>query len=425
MLSLSRCFVTVFLFGAVLNLAACTTVPKIDPPNTGQSGTNFPNPDVENPGVIIEAEPILTPKAVTEIPAPPPPAEEPPEVPVYELPNEFANLEGWLWSDLNASFASFRKSCESWGQADQNAMLNPNLPQYGRYADWSEACLGALVTTNPHRFFEAHFIPIQQSTNTESDGLLTGYYEPEMDVRLSPDAEFNEPILAKPKSEAVQNLPRSKLSARSSRVIAYGRAIDVFFLQVQGSGRLRFKDGNVLRAAYAGNNGKGYKSIGKVLVERGELTLETASKQAIEDWMVRNGRAAARELMNQNPRYIFFTEQAIQGNEGPRGAMRVPLTAMSSIAVDPRYHPYGMPIWLQTTLPQQAGDFRGQPQSLLVMAQDTGNAIRGPLRGDLFFGSGEAAGARAGVMKHRAIWTVFLPKALALKNQAAKTGSTS
>ena len=95
--------------------------------------------------------------------------------------------------------------------------------------------------------------------------------------------------------------------------------------------------------------------------------------------------------------------------------MRVPLTAMGSLAVDPRYHPYGVPIWLDTTLPHKGGDFRGKKQTILVMAQDTGSAIRGPLRGDLFFGSGDAAGARAGVMKHRAVWSVFLPKALALK----------
>ncbi len=407
MLSLSRYFAGFFL----IVLSACTTLPQTSP-----TGPNFPSPDVENPGVIIIAEPILTPKAADPIPAPPPPETEPPAVPVYELPNEFADLDGWLWSDIDAALSSFRKSCESWAQADQSALLNPNLPQYGRYSDWQDACDGALAATNPHRFFEAHFTPIQQSTQTEIDGLLTGYYEPEIEVRLSPTQEFHAPILAKPKSLKVQNLPREKLTAISSRVIAYGRPIDVFFLQIQGSGRLRFKDGNIFRAAYAGNNGKAYKSIGKILVERGELTLEKASKDAIEDWMTRNGRKAARALMNENPRYIFFTEQKIEAGEGPRGAMRVPLTAMGSIAVDPRYHPYGVPIWLQTTLPQSGGDFRGKQQSILVMAQDTGNAIRGPLRADLFFGSGQAAGERAGVMKHRAQWSVFLPKALALKN---------
>jgi len=412
MTSFSKHVLRFTIFSALIALSACTTIPVPAPSDV---------PNTQNPVSVIAAKPILTPNPTAPIPAPPPPAKLPPEVPIYELPSAFGELDSWLWTNIDAAFISFQKSCESWGQADQNAMLNSNLPQYGRYSDWAEACLGASISTNPHRFFEAYFTPVQQSTDTETDGLLTGYYEPEMDVRLLPDAEFYEPILSKPASQTVQNLPRAQLSASSARVIAYGRPIDVFFLQIQGSGRLKFEDGKTLRAAYGGNNGKAYKSIGKVLVQRGELTLQQASKQAIEDWMARNGRDAARALMNENPRYIFFTEQIILNGEGPRGAMRVPLTAMGSIAIDPRYHPYGVPIWLETTLPQSAGDFRGKPQSIFVMAQDTGNAIRGPLRGDLFFGSGKAAGDRAGVMKHRAAWSVFLPKALALKYAPSPT----
>ena len=258
-----------------------------------------------------------------------------------------------------------------------------------------------------------------QSTPTSATGLLTGYYEPELEVRLLPTQEFHAPILAKPEDERTLNLPREKLSAISSRVIAYGRPIDVFFLQIQGSGRLRFKDGQLLRAGYAANNGKPYKSIGKILIERGELSKDQASKDSIEDWMEKNGRKAARDLMNENPRYIFFAEQSLGQNKGPRGAMQVPLTAMGSMAVDPRYYPYGMPIWVETRLPQKGRDFRGKAQSILLMAQDTGNAIKGPMRGDIFFGSGDAAGARAGVMKHQGRWAVFLPKALALRNQSA------
>jgi len=234
-------------------------------------------------------------------------------------------------------------------------------------------------------------------------------------VRKTPDAKYSEAILAKPKTEAVQNLERSQLGPHWSRVIAYGTPIDVFFMQVQGSGRIKFQDGTTLRAAYAGNNGKKYKSIGKVLVERGEMTLEEASKQAISDWMERAGPEKARELMNENPRYIFFTEQKIGEGEGPRGGMRVPLTAMGSMAVDRRYHPYGTLAWLETTLPQYGGDFRGQPGGVLVSVQDTGNAIRGPLRGDLFFGAGDEAGDRAGVMKHPVRWTILVPKAIAPK----------
>ena len=402
------------ILSLTLGLCACSTTSGSTPKAGGPSDPNTPKP-----GEVIAANPILTPNPTVPIPPPPPPSKLLPEVPIYELPKAFGSLKGWLWTDLGGAMASFQKSCESWQQADPNAMLNVNLPQYGRYSDWLEACTASKIAENPHRFFEAHFTPVMQATDKSTDGLLTGYYEPEMQVRLLPDAQFYEPILSKPNSETVQKLPREKLSTSSARVIAYGRPIDVFFLQIQGSGRLKFEDGKTLRAAYAGNNGHQYKSIGKILIARGELTAQQASKQAIEDWMTRNGRKAARELMNENPRYIYFVEQIIEANEGPRGAMGVPLTAMSSIAVDPRYHPYGVPVWLDTILPQKGGDFRGKAQSVLVMAQDTGSAIGGPLRGDLFFGSGQAAGARAGVMKHRAVWSVFLPKALALKSAPA------
>jgi len=194
--------------------------------------------------------------------------------------------------------------------------------------------------------------------------------------------------------------------------LAYGRPIDVFFMQVQGSGRIRFADGRVKRAAYGGNNGRKYKSIGGVLIQKGELTREQASKQSIEDWMIKAGASAARNLMNENPRYIFFGLEDIQPGEGPNGSMRAPLTAMGSMAIDPKSWPYGVPVWLETTLPQYAGDYRGMPQSLLVITQDSGNAIKGSARGDLFFGSGNLAGELAGVMKHDVTMTHLLPRNL-------------
>ena len=283
------------------------------------------------------------------------------------------------------------------------------------------ACQGASVlhsvspTADDSRaFFENWFAPVSLATPTMPDGLLTGYYEPEVDVRLKPDSEFSEPILAKPTDTSKLTLPRAQINARTSRVIAYGRPIDVFFLQIQGSGRLKYGNGRLLRAAYAANNGHSYTSIGRVLVERGAMTIDQASKRSIENWMEQNGPEAARNLMNENARYIYFTEQSIQSGEGPQGAMRTHLTSLGSIAVDPRYHPYGSLVWLDTTLPTKAGDFRGQSTGLLVTAQDTGSAIKGPLRADLFFGSGEAAGAKAGVQKHRARWTILLPRHLVL-----------
>lgn len=393
--------------------AACTTVPD---------GPSFPDPDVENPGVIIIAEPQSAPPEAPRVQTPTPAPVEPPPEPVIEAPapSGFAALQYWGSHDPRPALAAFVQGCVTWASADPDSMLNPNLPQYGTYADWQLTCQSASVLhsvdpapSDARAFFESWFAPVTLTTPTEAEGLLTGYYEPEVDVRVTPDAVFSEPILSKPATETALALPRAQVNARTSRVIAYGRPIDVFFLQIQGSGRLKYADGRILRAAYAANNGLPYRSIGGVLIRRGELTRESASKQSIAAWMEQNGRVAARELMNQNSRYIYFTEQAIRPDEGPQGAMRVPLTAMGAIAIDPRYHPYGSLYWLETTLPVTGGDYRGNPTGLLVAAQDTGSAIKGPLRADLFFGSGFEAGDKAGVQKHPVRWTLLLPRALA------------
>jgi len=397
--------------GLTLMLSACTTLP---------TGPNFPDPDVENPGAIVIAEPVAAPPPAPVVQTPPPAPVEPPAEPVVEIPTTgFEVLPFWETHDPRPALEAFIRGCESWAKAEPGAELNSNLPQYGRYRDWQTTCQAGAVlhsvtpsADDTRNFFESWFAPVSLATPSEADGLLTGYYEPEVEVRIKPSAIFSEPILAEPKDKSKLNLPRSQVNAYTSRVIAYGRPIDVFFLQIQGSGRLRYADGRILRAAYAANNGHNYKSIGSVLIQRGELTRENASKQSIADWMARNGPTATRELMNQNPRYIYFTEQSIQEGEGPQGAMRVPLTAMGAIAVDPRYHPYGSLVWLETTLPVRGGDYRGQSTGLLVTAQDTGSAIKGPLRADLFFGSGEAAGDRAGVQKHKAKWTLLLPRNL-------------
>ena len=408
-----------FIAGAILILSACATVPvPPEPEEPVATEPNFPNPDVENPGVII-AEPAPEPEPAPEVTAPPPPSNLPLEVEIFETPKWYAQLNYWAESDHRPALESFRRSCASFAKADLGTQLNPEQPEYGRYNDWMPACDEALFVGNnkqeARRFFEDQFAPIVLATREGDEGLLTGYYEPEVDVRKIPDAVYSEPVLAKPKTEAVQNLTRAQLGPRWSRVIAYGKPIDVFFMQVQGSGRVKFKNGTTVRAAYAGNNGKKYVSIGKVLVARGEMTVEQASKQSISDWMERAGPEKTRELMNENPRYIFFVEQKIGKGEGPRGGMRVPLTAMGSMAVDTRYHPYGTLAWLETTLPQKPGDYKGKKSGVLVSVQDTGNAIRGPLRGDLFFGAGDVAGDKAGVMKHPVRWTILVPKAIAPK----------
>lgn len=332
----------------------------------------------------------------------------------------FLTLSGWSGADHTPALLAFKQSCKRLLKRAQTHPLHREHPALGNHGDWADVCRAANQATDASLFFETHFVPMAVSTEA---GLLTGYYEPEVDVRAVPDAIFSEPILAVPRSDGVRKRPRAELNAQSADVIAYGRPMDVFFLHVQGSGRLHFDDGRTVRAGYAANNGRPYRSIGRVLIDRGELTREQSAKRNIEQWMIKAGPEKSRALMNENPRYIFFSKQDIPDGQGPKGAMQVPLTAMGSIAIDPSQNPYGIPVWLETRLPTKARDYRGVETGLLVITQDTGSAIKGRHRGDLFFGAGPSAGARAGVMKHDARWTMLVPRTLAerLEREAKDT----
>jgi membrane-bound lytic murein transglycosylase A len=428
-------YAAVLLAGLFLNACTTTQTPQTTVPDTdvyeSAPGSSEPStPTVIDPALSPDAEPEV-PTATTPPATPPttpltdplPPtivdvpdadlgaAVEPvaPE-PLLERPDPFAHLSGWADADHAPALAAFQRSCETLLKRPAKKALHTRRSRLGNHGDWAAVCRAAKHATNATPFFESLFVPVTVSNKT---GLLTGYYEPEVEVRAKPDAVYSEPILTVPTSDAVRKLPRAKLNAQSAEVIAYGRPIEVFFLHVQGSGRLHFDDGRTVRAGYADNNGKQYRSIGRVLIDRGELTRDQSAKRNIEAWMDAAGTEKSRALMNENPRYIFFSEQDIPDGEGPKGAMQVPLTAMGSIAVDPDHNPYGIPVWLETRIPQKARDYQGSETGLLVVTQDTGSAIQGPRRGDLFFGAGSDAGALAGVMKHPARWTVLVPRTLA------------
>lgn len=320
--------------------------------------------------------------------------------------------------DVTSALKSFQRGCAILASKSESDRLHNSRKEFGRISDWRQPCHTAMATPafsdQARQFFENEFLPVVLASNQSPTGTVTGYYQPEISASRYRTDVYSEPILRTPSDPAKLNLSRSQINESTSSVIGYGKPVEVFFMQIQGSGVLAFDTGEKIRAAYDANNGKPYTSIGRILVERGAFTLEQASKQSIEDWMTRNGPAATQALMNENARYIFFKEEVILPGEGPKGAMRAPLTDMASIAVDPSYYPYGVPVWLDTTLPQVPGDYRGASQQVLVVTQDTGKAIRGPYRADLYFGSGDWAGDLAGVMKHDARWTVLLPVALAL-----------
>ena len=279
------------------------------------------------------------------------------------------------------------------------------------------------------RYFEAHFTP-HRLANPDGTltGMVTGYYEPLLLGSRRRTARFRYPLYAPPPdlltvdiAEVNPELKDKRVRGRvlppqqGGRVVPYyaraeiasgaapvkGREIawvedpiELFFLQVQGSGRIRLPDGSLMRVGYADHNGHPYRSIGRWLVDRGELPLEQASMQGIKVWVKRNPERI-NELLNQNPSYVFFRElPAGPPDDGPPGSLGVPLTTGRSIAVDPRSVPLGAPVYLSTTWPLSA-----RPLQRLVLAQDTGTAIRGTVRADFFWGFGAEAAEQAGRMK--------------------------
>ncbi len=406
-----------FFFCAVfaVTLGACATTTATKNPAAPPQATAA---QIDNSGREAPADiPAPTPPEADPMPAPsfPGPIVAAPVVPTTNA-DAFAALPYWTQADVRPALHAYIQSCRIWAKKNSQSYLSPNRTDLGRIADWQAGCEAAKKAEGSARsaraFFEDFFYPLILTASEDSTGLITGYYQPELAVSPEKTAVYSEPILTVPASEAARRLPRSEISDKTSDVIAYGKPLDVFFMQVQGSGVLRFPDGHRLRAAYAGNNGHEYTSIGKVLIRWGGVSKDKASMQDLEDWMIKSGPEAAQKLMNENQRYIFFRAQELVPGEGPDGGMRVPLTDMGSLAVDTSHHPYGVPIWLTVKLPQEGGDYKGLETGQLLIAQDTGKAIRGPFRGDVYFGSGFEAGELAGVMKHQGQWTVLIPSNL-------------
>jgi len=269
----------------------------------------------------------------------------------------FSDLPGWSEDDLDAALTAFR--------------FNPDDPL-------SDAASDAV---SGRSFFETYFAPC-----APIDGHFTGYFEPEIDGSLSPTPDFNVALHALPPGGVTA--PRADIGeAVAGHEIAWVRDdVDRFFLQVQGSGRLRLPDGTTLRVGYAGTNGHPYRSIGKILVERGVFGPEITAER-LKAWL-RKDLARGRAVMAENPSYVFFAPLESPLNIGPKGTL-CPVTPMRSLAVDPDHTPLGTPIWIVV-----------DGLARLTIAQDTGSAIKGPGRADLFFGSGQRAGEAAGRLNH-------------------------
>ena len=305
-------------------------------------------------------------------------------------------------------------------------------------AAWQAVCGVAAALAEPTRatvlrFFETNFTPYQVVNPDGTDsGLVTGYYEPLVHGSRKRSTRYHVPVYGVPDdllvidlAEVYPELKNMRLRGRleGRRVVPYfnraqidnGSApvagkeiawvedsVELFFMQVQGSGRVKLDGKDTIALGYADQNGHPYRSIGRLLVERGELPLEKASMQGIKTWAKQNP-AKLQELLNSNASYVFFREMP-RDLPGPLGALGVPLTARRSIAVDARFVPLGAPVFLATTIPNSR-----EPLNRLMVAQDTGGAIRGAVRADFFWGFGEEAAALAGRMRQSGKMWVLLP----------------
>ncbi len=340
----------------------------------------------------------------------------PPEAPpgLKVSPSSYSMLPGWDEDDLAGVLPALLNSCKVIGKQADDAPVGPKALA-GNAGDWRAPCaaakeVGVSADANAVRsFFERWFVPFQAEDMRGTPGLFTGYYEAELDASRTPDSLHMYPLYRAPKTPTT--LTRAEIEAGGLRgqgleFLWVKDPVDAFFLQIQGSGIVKLTDGSEIRIGYAGNNGQAFVAIGKLMIAEGIIDKNSASMQSIRTWLRANPEQA-RVMMNRNPRFIFFRE--IKEN-GPVGAMGVTLTAGRSLAVDPAFVPMGLPLWLDTTWPVAHGVIKkGAPLRRLMLAQDVGTAIKGPVRGDFFWGSGEEALTFAGAMKNPGKWFMLLP----------------
>jgi membrane-bound lytic murein transglycosylase A len=363
---------------------------------------------------------------------------EPMKLPDTQLePITWAEIDGWAEDDHDAAFAAFLNSCRAilrGTKAQREAR-----PVYGALY---EACRKA-VAAKPHKpgeawaFFEQNFRPVRIAPLGESDGFLTGYYEPIVEGSRKQVDGFDYPLYRKPPNllpggrmaiTSISSRSRGKKKARRRKLVPFhdraaidngvlsGRhleicwlkdPIDAFFAHIQGSVRVRLDDGEMLRLNYQAANGHPYVAVGRFLIDRNIIPKEEMSMDRIRQWMEAHPEEG-RELRKKNKSYVFFRETDLASNEEPIGAQGVSLTPGRSIAVDRKLHVYGTPFFISAMLPIDS-DKPTTSFRRLMIAQDTGGAIIGPARADIYFGAGDEAGSISGRLRHPGRFVMLLP----------------
>jgi membrane-bound lytic murein transglycosylase A len=352
----------------------------------------------------------------------------PPVIPTWSVPPgpgpaftpvRFEQVPGWKADNAAQALAAFLTGCTKMASSPGQVLGGQGeaASRGGIAAQWRGVCDAARAVAPgddvaARAFFEANFQPYGLSSDGSATGLFTGYYEPEVAGSTTQSATYRTPIYRRPPDLGRRSpfysraeIERGALANKRLELLWLADPIDAFFLQIQGAGRVRLPDGRIVRVAYAGQNGQAYVPIGRVLVERKEMTLEQVSMQSIRAWLLAHPDQS-RGLMNQNPSYVFFRESPdVSPDIGPPGALGVALAPMRSVAVDRGFIPLSAPVWISTRDP-----INGSKIERLMVAQDLGGAIRGPIRTDIFFGWGADAEDRAGRMRQEGTEFLLLPK---------------
>lgn len=344
----------------------------------------------------------------------------PPPLPRLTLqPSRFADLPGWRDDHVAEAIPAFLRSCAHYqGKSDAAALdtgpakTGLGRPDYGTIGDWRSACnaASALPTGDDdatRHFFETGFVPQLAGNNGNGDGLFTGYFEITLNGSLRRGGRFQTPLYRRPPDPdrySRAEIEDGALTGRGLELAWVDDPVDAFFLEIQGSGIVRLPGGGTMRVGYDGGNGHAYVPVGRLLIERGIIAREKMTMASIRAWMLAHPQEGAA-LRRENPSYVFFRE--IKG-PGPIGAEHVVLTPLRSLAVDRAFLALGLPIWLDAQERFGPGEYRR-----LVVVQDTGGAIKGPVRGDLFWGNGKGAGDAAGAMNARGRYWLLLPKVVA------------
>lgn len=325
----------------------------------------------------------------------------------------FSSLEYWSKDKHEKALATYIKSCNYGVKKLSNAAIFSRVPKHIIESEWSKTCKLAKLTKNPKQFFEHNFTPFLVKDKKGEKGLFTGYYEVELEGSVVKTNKYKHPIYLhsnKINTKIARSaIEKGALKGKKLEVAYVEDKVGLFFMHIQGCGKVKVGPGSYIKLGYAGQNGHPYYAIGNHLTKNNLIDKNTASAESIIKWLNKNPKKAAK-IMNLNESYVFFR---VRNEHNPVGAMGIEVTPMRSLAVDRSYIPLGLPLWLETTYPREDKSKQFKPFNRIMVAQDVGGAIKGAIRGDVFFGSNKKAERYAWYMKNMGRYFILVPNNIA------------